>query len=298
MAGCLQQGMETSTTSSSTTAPTVFSTTTSTTSTSPASVTEEPYWMRYIREGNLSHNLSGNSSFNISLINNISSNITSNQTNISAADETDVGDVVCFNASVCGGVRVEYGCEREFVEIGQNIYEGELIKKYVYYPICRYPGTNRSFCEHWGPVVSVEEKCWQQGKVCDRDHNECTAPADGNYLDFVQERYELKCECGNGKMEAGNPGCEEECEPPGEENNRYCPQEKEGCTGHRYWKRPDDRGRCSQSCICDLDDKTYKCLKYECGAECSNSRDCNDGNPETVDKCSEDCMCEHTPIEG
>jgi len=290
MTGCLDQGVKTSTTSSSTTVPTAFSTTT--TSTSPTPTTEEPYWMQYIRNGNLSYNLSSNTSLNLSN----TSNLTSNQTNTSAGNETNVGDVTCFNASVCGESRIEYGCEREFVEIGQNIYEGELIKKYVYYPICRYPGTNRSFCEYWGPVVSVEEKCWQQKKVCDINHNECTTPADGNYLNFVQRRYELKCECGNGKMEAENLGCWEECEPPDEENNEYCPQDVEGCVGHRYWKRPDDRGRCSQRCTCDLDDKIYKCLKYECDAECSNKGDCNDGNPETVDKCSEDCMCEHILI--
>gem|GEM_PF-5036679 len=294
LTGCLQNEEQTSTTSSSTTAPTVLLTTTSTSSTSVTSTTEEPYWMRYIRDGNLSYNLSTNTS----LLPSNTSNITINQSNSSALKEGPTGHVTCYNASVCGKARVEYGCEREYVEIGQNIYEGELIKKYVYYPICRYPGTNRSFCEEWGPVVSVEENCWRQEKVCDINHDECTIPKGGTYLNFVQKRYELKCECGNGKMEAGNFGCDEECEPPDEEDNKYCPQAVEGCEGHRYWKRPDDKGRCSQSCTCDLDKKIYQCLNYECGAECGGNGDCDDGDPDTVDKCSDDCMCEHTSVEA
>lgn len=36
-----------------------------------------------------------------------------------------------------------------------------------------------------------------------------------------------------------------------------------------------------------------ECVKGKCGAECGRNSDCNDGNPNTIDKCESNCTCSH-----
>ncbi|MFH0979027.1 MAG: putative Ig domain-containing protein, partial [Candidatus Woesearchaeota archaeon] len=44
------------------------------------------------------------------------------------------------------------------------------------------------------------------------------------------------------------------------------------------------------------DQFVYSCVKNNCGAQCSTSADCSDGNPYTTDNCLANCLCEHIPI--
>ncbi|RLI96032.1 MAG: hypothetical protein DRO92_00455 [Candidatus Altiarchaeales archaeon] len=273
--GCVNNKKTTTTTTTITTTTSITITTTIIETT-----TEMPYWMRYIGNENLTPNISENlSAINTSQF---------NETNLSVVNKTTViKNVRCNNGSDCGDKKVTFGCGRVYVEIGDDIYLGEIIQKYEYFPICRYPGTNRSFCEYMGPIIITEDKCYEKQMVCDEEHKRCVPPKDGNYLDFVQRRYTLRCRCGNGILE-NKPGCDEECEPPDSDNNEYCKQTTEGCVGHRYMTRSDDRGYCDKRCKCREDRfNTPTCMKGKCDAECDDDSDCNGG------KCNlTTCLCE------
>jgi hypothetical protein len=87
----------------------------------------------------------------------------------------------------------------------------------------------------------------------------------------------------------------EQCELPGTSDNPSCPQTNvPTCElGGRKTGTRDAFGSCDSECGCADDPYTFKCVKNSCGAECSNSTHCNDGNPKTVDVCMPDCTCKH-----
>ena len=94
--------------------------------------------------------------------------------------------------------------------------------------------------------------------------------------------------CGNGQIDEG-----ETCEYPSTSNNEYCPQAQTQCQGTKLGTR-DAFGYCNILCGCTQDSFTYSCVAGECGAECSYDSDCDDLDPNTVDTCLNDCMCQYT----
>src|SRR3989344_1508990 len=78
--------------------------------------------------------------------------------------------------------------------------------------------------------------------------------------------------CRNNKINNG-----EACEDPETKNNKYCLQQKSECIGSRLGIR-DSYGDCSSQCLCSNDKFIYQCVKDNCGAECSNDNDCQEGD--------------------
>jgi len=95
--------------------------------------------------------------------------------------------------------------------------------------------------------------------------------------------------CGNDIVETG-----ETCELPSTSDNPFCGQSTSQCSGTKLGTR-DAFGYCNVVCGCTEDSFTYSCIKDQCGAECDSSDDCDDQNPNTIDTCLNDCMCQNTP---
>jgi cysteine-rich repeat protein len=93
--------------------------------------------------------------------------------------------------------------------------------------------------------------------------------------------------CGNGILDSG-----ESCEPPATNNNAYCAQSTQECSGRKLGVR-DGLGYCGVSCNCIGDAFTYSYVKGSCGAECGTDADCNDNNQNTIDTCSSTGTCLH-----
>ncbi|MFH1510130.1 MAG: Ig-like domain-containing protein, partial [Candidatus Woesearchaeota archaeon] len=95
--------------------------------------------------------------------------------------------------------------------------------------------------------------------------------------------------CGDGAVNNN-----EVCENPSTTNNQYCSQSAYQCVGTKKAVR-DSYGNCNSQCACSYDSfGTAQCVQGSCGAECDSDGDCNDGNQHTTDKCSSNCVCEHT----
>ncbi len=94
----------------------------------------------------------------------------------------------------------------------------------------------------------------------------------------------------------------EECELPGTNNNPYCSQTTQACSGKKLGVR-DAFGYCNEYCGCIDDPFSYSCVKGQCGAECDSDDDCpcpgdkcHHRQPIWLDypdysTCSEDCVC-------
>ena len=97
--------------------------------------------------------------------------------------------------------------------------------------------------------------------------------------------------CGNGQVESG-----EQCESPNSNNNHYCSESTEDCSGTKLGNR-NSFGNCNSQCQCTQNSFTnYQCVKNKCGATCSSNSDCNDGNSSTIDTCNSNCGCVHVSI--
>jgi len=133
------------------------------------------------------------------------------------------------------------------------------------------------------------------GEECDEGENngvECDPPYGGS-CEYCSETCEIV------KLYDGFCGDElvqdpyEECEYPGTDDNSYCGQTTQECSGKKLGTR-DAYGDCDAECGCVDDPFNYQCVKDECGAECDSDDDCNDCNPNTIDTCNlNTCMCEH-----
>jgi len=117
---------------------------------------------------------------------------------------------------------------------------------------------------------------------------------DCNPITPISKKTIVECPiCGNDVVDSG-----EECEPPNSTDNQYCPQTTWTCQNGKYGAR-DEYGSCL-SCQCSYDPFEFSCIKGMCGAECSDDSDCDDGNPDTIDICNENCQCistEECPFE-
>ncbi|MCJ7507001.1 hypothetical protein MUP05_11140, partial [Candidatus Bathyarchaeota archaeon] len=130
--------------------------------------------------------------------------------------------------------------------------------------------------------------------VCDAqcENNEDCNDQDPNTIDTCLGdctcKHEYVPSCGNNILDKPP----EDCELPGTNDNSYCAQSTSECDGFKVALR-DAFGNCDSECGCVDDPLEYKCVKDECGAECSADSDCDDQNPNTIDTCLGDCTCHH-----
>ena len=81
--------------------------------------------------------------------------------------EVKLPDITCFSSEDCGDKIVEFVCEKRYIwKEGVKIYVGDMIMKYTRHPICRYPGTERSYCDYTERFKTVHKYC-AENEICD-----------------------------------------------------------------------------------------------------------------------------------
>jgi len=145
-----------------------------------------------------------------------------------------------------------------------------------------------------GQCICIPKTCSDLGKQCGSWDNGCGNTINCGNCPLGQTCQNGQCInlafCGNNVIDVG-----EQCELPNTNNNAYCSQTTTTCLGNKLGIR-DLYGNCNNNCGCGYDDFSYSCVKNQCGAQCSNNADCNDGNANTADSCLNDCTCQHISI--
>ncbi|MBW2976221.1 hypothetical protein KY347_02125, partial [Candidatus Woesearchaeota archaeon] len=163
-------------------------------------------------------------------------------------------------------------CQYDYVNECKNYCSGSLqcdgVPPNTFLEVCSY-GYNylEDYCD---------ENCMIQDDNCESDYTGCTADpecdeenpfAPSNPYCTYQCDYKPPY-CGDGIING-----DEQCEPPEDDNNEYCSQTTEQCSGTKLGTR-DAYGYCDQSCGCLPDSFTYQCVKDECDADCGDDQDC------------------------
>ncbi len=163
---------------------------------------------------------------------------------------------------------------------------------------CEPPNTVLSTCDQYGADYLqdyCDANCQLQDDDCEDDYPGCTSSQECDEFAPGTNGCDETCqplpECGDGNLDPG-----EECEPPNSEDNQYCEQSTEECSGNKLGTR-DAFGDCGSECGCDFDSFNYQCVEGRCGAECAVDADCEDYDPHTADTCNIDtCQCEYEQL--
>ncbi|MBW2975986.1 DUF4215 domain-containing protein, partial [Candidatus Woesearchaeota archaeon] len=192
----------------------------------------------------------------------------------------------------------QWGDGHEFTCNQDNTYNECVDCEYEPVNECSYYCSGSSQCDGVPPNTFLEEcgygynyledycdeNCEIQDDNCESDYTGCTADpecdeenpfAPSNPYCTYQCDYKPPY-CGDGIING-----DEQCEPPEDDNNEYCSQTTEQCSGTKLGTR-DAYGYCDQSCGCLPDSFTYACVKDECGAACDSNDDCSPNNCEIV----------------
>jgi hypothetical protein len=117
------------------------------------------------------------------------------------------------------------------------------------------------------PSISYnDQRC--SHKVCDYQLQACSLVEDAGTNECSTWN---DCQfCGNERIDGS-----EQCELPDTQNNQYCVQTTQNCSGNMLGTR-DALGDCNEGCGCNYDQFTYSCVKDQCGAQCDDNSDCAD----------------------
>lgn len=154
------------------------------------------------------------------------------------------------------------------------------------------------YCENsqWHNLDSSSKYCKEGGYNYDENKKICCGDNTNEYYIIGSDSTSACCSlpteivantmchettlCGNDILNNG-----EQCELPATQNNPYCEQPQQDCSGKKSGVRGAN-GYCNSNCLCEESKFEYVCQKNSCGAECGNDNDCIKENKCDLSSCS------------